>query len=78
MTGYWRKSSHSQDANCVEAGGAWVKARASFSNGNCAEVANCSCAHRGVLVRDSKDPGGPVLAFGAGAWGDFLRGVRQG
>jgi Domain of unknown function (DUF397) len=67
---YWRKSTHSECAACVEAAGPWVKASVSFSNGNCAELAACTCGD-GVLVRDSKDPGGPRLAFTAAAWKAF-------
>lgn len=31
-----------------------------------------------VLVRDSKDPGGPVLAFTPAEWTAFVAGVRGG
>ncbi|SNS90699.1 protein of unknown function [Actinomadura meyerae] len=31
-----------------------------------------------VLARDSKDPDGPVLGFGAGAWAAFLDVVKSG
>jgi hypothetical protein len=41
----------------------------------CVEVGACRC---GVKVRDSKDPDGPVLDFGAAAWSEFLAGVRSG
>ncbi|MEU1886972.1 DUF397 domain-containing protein [Micromonospora rifamycinica] len=42
--------------------------------GNCVEVAdNLS----GVLVRDSKDPGGPVLAFDPHAWLAFIGGMAR-
>ncbi|RCG32387.1 DUF397 domain-containing protein [Sphaerisporangium album] len=30
------------------------------------------------LVRDSKNPGGPVLAFTPGDWAAFVRGIKQG
>ena len=47
----------------------WVKSSYSFANGNCVEVAALPGA---VAVRDSKDPGGPVLTFpdqlGAHGW----------
>jgi hypothetical protein len=32
----------------------------------------------GVLVRDSKDPTGPQLAFSTEEWNAFLAGVRCG
>lgn len=63
----WRKPRRSfSNGGCVEAG-TWRKS--SRSNGtNCLEAAPCPC---GVAVRDSKDPGGPVLAFPAAAWRRF-------
>jgi hypothetical protein len=41
--------------------------------GNCVEVARDGDQ---VLVRDSKDPAGPVLAFTAGEWAAFAAGVK--
>ena len=38
-------------------------------DGNCVEVAFVS---EDVAVRDSKDPGGPALAFPADSWRRFL------
>lgn len=35
-------------------------------------------ASRTVPVRDSKDPGGPVLTFTPAAWAEFLAAVREG
>ncbi|WP_239328917.1 DUF397 domain-containing protein [Frankia sp. CiP3] len=52
--------------------------KSSYSNGAggmCVEVA---VAAGGILVRDSKDPAGPVLAFTGGEWDAFLAGVRDG
>jgi hypothetical protein len=43
------------------------------SGGNCAEAATVPGA---VLVRDSKDPRGPVLAFRRVAWEAFAAGVK--
>ena len=54
----------------------WVKSSLSFSNGNCVEVA--SLADGGVGVRNSRDPGGSVLAFTPDEWHAFLGGVRNG
>jgi len=87
----WRKSSHSfSNGNCAEVA-AWRKSSASGSMGDCAEVAawrkssrsmnGGHCAEVGqdgavVGVRDSRDPGGPVLVFGPVAWVAFLEGLR--
>jgi hypothetical protein len=43
------------------------------SGGNCIEVATIPCA---VLVRDSKDSRGPVIAFGRRAWATFAAAVK--
>ncbi|MFI0510372.1 DUF397 domain-containing protein [Streptomyces sp. WSLK1-5] len=32
---------------------------------------------RTVAVRDSKNPGGPVIQVVPGAWGSFVRGLRH-
>ena len=53
----------------------WIKSSLSFSNSNCVEVADGGST---VLVRDSKNPGGPVLRFTPDEWSAFLRGVRNG
>jgi uncharacterized protein DUF397 len=54
----------------------WAKSSFSFSNGNCVEVAGLPGGSVGI--RDSRDPGGPVLRFTRGAWGAFLGGARHG
>jgi Domain of unknown function (DUF397) len=51
----------------------WRKSSRSNS-GNCVEVAATSTA---VFVRDSKDPGGPVLQFGCDEWSAFLTAVKS-
>jgi hypothetical protein len=69
----WRKSSHSfSNGNCAEVA-AWRKSSHSAYNGNCAEVGQDGAV---VGVRDSQDPGGPVLVFGPVAWVAFLAGLR--
>lgn len=54
----------------------WRKASASNTNGNCVEVAAMSGG--GVAVRDSKDPGGPILRFTAAEWAAFAEGMAAG
>jgi len=56
-------------------GAAWRKSTRS-GEGNCVEVA----AHLPgiVAVRDSKNPGGGILVFPAGAWRAFVAGLRAG
>lgn len=48
----------------------WRKSSAS-AQGNCVETAYAA----GVLVRDSKDPAGPVLVFPDRIWAVFLGGT---
>jgi hypothetical protein len=70
----WKKSSYSNSfSNCVEV--AWRRSSHSFSNGQCAEAARAGGT---VLVRDSKDPDGPVLTFTSPEWDAFIQGVRAG
>jgi uncharacterized protein DUF397 len=55
----------------------WTKSSYSGgSGGNCVEVA--ALAEGGFAVRDSKEPGGPVLRFTAQGWRSFVRGVKAG
>jgi Domain of unknown function (DUF397) len=64
----WFKSGYSlANGNCAEA--RWRKATASTGNGQCVEVGNAGY----VQVRDSKDPGGPVLSFRPLEWEKFVR-----
>ena len=51
--------------------------KSSYSNGqaNCVEVAN---AEPVIAVRDSKNPDGPVLVFGAAEWRAFVAGITAG
>jgi hypothetical protein len=65
----WRKSSRSAyNGNCVEAMSGWRKPGRSVGNGACVEAADGTGT---VLVRDTADRGGAVLAFTAGAWAAF-------
>jgi hypothetical protein len=52
----------------------WRKSRFSADTGNCVEISSMSAS---VLVRDSQDSAGPVLAVGRTEWAHFLRHVRN-
>ncbi|WP_433890594.1 DUF397 domain-containing protein [Streptomyces sp. CA-111067] len=56
----------------------WTSSSYSQSNGGeCVEWAPTHAAATGeFLVRDSKDPNGPVLAFPADAFASFVAGVK--
>lgn len=77
----WRKSSYSgsNGGDCVECtvtgNATWHKSSHSGNTGGeCLEVAaGCPAA---VPVRDSKNPGGPVLVLSADAWQAFVDGLR--
>jgi hypothetical protein len=45
------------------------------SGGECVEVAALSPE---VAVRDSKNPGGPMLTFDAATWADFTNVIKAG
>lgn len=68
----WRKSSYSGAYDCVEVG--FTRSSYCGNGAACVEVA----VSDGVLVRDSKDPDGPVLSFDAGEWSAFLAGCKAG
>ena len=56
------------------AGLSWRKSTWSGS-GNCVQVAR---ADTQVLVCDTKDPAGPILAFTRAEWQAFLAGAKAG
>ncbi|MEU8262870.1 DUF397 domain-containing protein [Micromonospora sp. NPDC048999] len=47
----------------------WFTSSRSTNNGDCVE---CAVLPGAMAVRDSKDPSGPVLLFGAAQWSAFL------
>ncbi|HCT78704.1 MAG TPA: DUF397 domain-containing protein [Micromonosporaceae bacterium] len=53
----------------------WAKAQSCGGSNGCVEVA----LHEGrVLVRDSEDPDGAVLAFQVKQWASFIVGAKNG
>ncbi|MGH3224494.1 MAG: DUF397 domain-containing protein [Streptosporangiaceae bacterium] len=73
----WRKSSSSgaNGGNCLEVG-MWRKSSHSGGNGGgCVEVGAPAGVDQ-VLVRDTKDRQGPVLAFTPQAWRRFAQRVK--
>ncbi|HSZ29200.1 MAG TPA: DUF397 domain-containing protein [Pseudonocardiaceae bacterium] len=70
----WHTSSYSTThGDCVQVG--WRTSSYSTNEGACVEVAP---APERVLVRDSKNPDGPVLALPTPAWRAFLTTVPDG
>lgn len=57
------------------AGLSWSKAQFSNINGACVEIAS---APGKIAIRDSKDPGGPVLIYTPIEFRAFLDGARNG
>ncbi|SBT49233.1 DUF397 domain-containing protein [Micromonospora narathiwatensis] len=56
-------------------GAIWRKSTRSNNGGNCVEVADNLPGI--VALRDSKDPSGPALTFGPGAWACFVAAVKR-
>lgn len=66
----------------------WHKSSRSANGSDCVEVAIAEVGQAGVehkaeaerlyLVRDSKGPVGPVLAFTPSEWDAFIGGVKDG
>ncbi|MET7708965.1 DUF397 domain-containing protein [Micromonospora sp. NPDC005413] len=54
----------------------WRKSTRSNGSGDCVEVADDLSGKVGL--RDSKDPGGPVLTFTPTAWSTFVANVKGG
>jgi Domain of unknown function (DUF397) len=67
---------------------AWRKSVRSTNGGDCVEVAvvpgdPAVAGHKAdadelYLIRDSKDPDGPALAFTQSEWNAFVGGVKDG
>lgn len=49
--------------------------KSSFSQGgDCVELAH---SRNLILVRDSKDPSGPILSFTVAGWSSFIAGIKS-
>ena len=75
----WRKSSHSSgtEGQCVEVAALWRKSSHSGGEGQeCVEVAALTVRQM-IGMRDSKDPGGPVLSFTPAEWATFVRQLKH-
>ncbi|MBP0457972.1 DUF397 domain-containing protein [Streptomyces montanisoli] len=55
---------------------AWFKS--SYSTGNGGECVEVAAVANAVLVRDSKQSGGPVLGLGRQAWAAFVEQAARG
>ena len=54
----------------------WIKASASNGSGACVETT--SIKEGEILVRNSRDPEGPILAFTKAEWVAFIAGAKAG
>ena len=61
------------DVDAPDAG--WRKASRSVNNGACVEVASMPAS---VLVRDTVNPSGAVIAYAPTAWRFFLNSTKGG
>lgn len=75
----FRKAEGCGDGTCVEVDlDAVLFVRADgCDSGTCVEIGACACGGE-VLVRDSKNPTGPVLGFTRDEWKVFVTGVKNG
>jgi hypothetical protein len=53
----------------------WRKAQHSVDNGQCVELARAGSM---IVIRDSKDPAGPVLMYTPAEFHAFLDGAKNG
>lgn len=54
----------------------WQKSRRSNPSGNCVELARLP--EGGIALRNSRDPGGPVLVYTLDEVAAFIAGARDG
>jgi Domain of unknown function (DUF397) len=51
----------------------WRKSSHSIANGDCVEAASTG----EIVVRDSKDPDGPILRYSVNAWRAFVASLKR-
>ncbi|MFE7464558.1 DUF397 domain-containing protein [Streptomyces sp. NPDC057499] len=57
----------------------WLKSSYSGNGGSCVEWSPAQASATGIVpVRDSKNPGGPVLHTSSAAFASFVAGVKAG
>ena len=64
------------EGNALPPSGKWTKSSLSGYNGNCVEFCILDDDH--VMLRNSKNPFGPVLVFTGAEWDAFIGGVHNG
>ena len=52
--------------------------KSSYSGNGGAECVEVASGERGIAIRDSKDPNGPVLSVPASGWHNFIAAVGAG
>lgn len=67
----WVKSSYCDTSSCVEV--SWARS-SHCGGGDCVEVSH---AEGDVLMRDSKNPNGPVLRFTRDQWQQFIHFLKD-
>ncbi|WP_406508214.1 DUF397 domain-containing protein [Streptomyces sp. NBC_00212] len=73
----WFKSSYSDNGGqCIEVC-AWTKSSYSDNGGNCVEVATNLTDSHPVAVRDSKNPGGPILILAPQAFAGLVEFAKR-
>ena len=69
--GTWTRSSYCESNACVEV--TWNKS-SYCRNATCVEIGHTEDE---VLMRDSKDPEGPVLRFTRSQWQEFVQSLKD-
>jgi len=52
--------------------------KSSLSGGSCDNCVEVAFVDKAIVVRDSKDPSGPVLLYTRAEWDAFIGGIKNG